>query len=68
MGFLESCISFMAIQPMGEGTLLFTGLSISISIALNGILYGLIGFLLLLPIRVKLEIMYMQNSENVESE
>ena len=27
MGFLESCISFMAIQPMGEGTLLFAGLS-----------------------------------------
>ena len=61
MGFLESCISFMAIQPMGEGTLLFTGLSISISIALNGILYGLIGFLLLLPIQTKLEILYMQN-------
>lgn len=59
---------FMAIQPMGEGTLLLKELSISISIALNGILYGLIGFLLLLPIRVKLEIMYMQNSENVESE
>lgn len=58
----------MAIQPMGEGTLLLKELSISISIALNGILYGLIGFLLLLPIRVKLEIMYMQNSENVESE
>ena len=61
MGFLESCISFMAIQPMGEGTLLFTGLSISISIALNGILYGLIVFLLLLPIQTKLEILYMQN-------
>lgn len=66
MGFLESCISFMAIQPMGEGTLLFTGLSISISIALNGILYGLIGFLLLLPIQVRLEIMYMQNQEDRE--
>lgn len=67
-GVLESCIGFMAIQPMGEGTLLLKELSISISIALNGILYGLIGFLLLLPIRVKLEIMYIQNSENVESE
>lgn len=66
MGFLESCISFMAIQPMGEGTLLFTGLSISISIALNGILYGLIGFLLLLPIQVRLEIMYMQKQEDSE--
>lgn len=62
MGFLESCIGFMAIQPIGEGTLLLTALSISISIALNGILYGLIGFLLLLPIQVKLEILYMQNS------
>ena len=61
MGFLESCISFMA-----EGTLLFTGLSISISIALNGILYGLIGFLLLLPIQVRLEIMYMQKQEDSE--
>lgn len=66
MGFLESCISFMAIQPMGEGTLLFTGLSISISIALNGIVYGLIGFLLLLPIQVRLEIMYMQKQEDSE--
>lgn len=66
MGFLESCISFMAIQPMREGTLLFTGLSISISIALNGILYGLIGFLLLLPIQVRLEIMYMQKQEDSE--
>lgn len=66
MGFLESCISFMAIQPMGEGTLLFAGLSISISIALNGILYGLIGFLLLLPIQVRLEIMYMQKQEDSE--
>lgn len=66
MGFLESCISFMAIRPMGEGTLLFTGLSISISIALNGILYGLIGFLLLLPIQVRLEIMYMQKQEDSE--
>lgn len=66
MGFLESCISFMAIQTMGEGTLLFTGLSISISIALNGILYGLIGFLLLLPIQVRLEIMYMQKQEDSE--
>ena len=66
MGFLESCISFMAIQPMGEGTLLFTGLSISISIALNGILYGLIGFLLLLPIQLRLEIMYMQKQEDSE--
>ena len=56
----------MAIQPMGEGTLLFTGLSISISIALNGILYGLIGFLLLLPIQVRLEIMYMQKQEDSE--
>ena len=61
MGFLESCISFM-----GEGTLLFAGLSISISIALNGILYGLIGFLLLLPIQVRLEIMYMQKQEDSE--
>ena len=51
MGFLESCISFMAIQPMGEGTLLFTGLSIS---------------LLLLPIQVRLEIMYMQKQEDSE--
>ena len=37
MGVLESCIGFMAIQPMGEGTLLLKELSISISIALNGI-------------------------------
>ena len=66
MGFLESCISFMAIQPMGEGTLLLKELSISISIALNGILYGLIGFLLLLPIQVRLEIMYMQKQEDSE--
>jgi hypothetical protein len=55
----------MAISPMGEGTLILTELSISISIALNGILYGLIGFLLSLPAQVKLEIMYMQDSENV---
>ena len=68
MGFLESCIGFMAIQPIGEGTLHLTELSTSISIALNGILYGLIGFLLSLPIQVKLGIIYMQNLENVEKE
>ena len=53
-------------KTISKGTLLFTGLSISISIALNGILYGLIGFLLLLPIQVRLEIMYMQKQEDSE--
>lgn len=62
----KSAIKLAKITFLGKGTLLFTGLSISISIALNGILYGLIGFLLLLPIQVRLEIMYTQKQEDSE--
>jgi len=35
-------------------------LSISVSIALNGILYGLIGYLLLLPMRIRLEVLCVE--------
>jgi len=60
MGLIESCIAFMSIRPMGELELLFRGLSISVSIALNGILYGLIGYLLLLPMRIRLEVLCVE--------
>ncbi len=56
VGGLVSCISFMSIRPIGQiNDLFFETMNISISIALNGILYGLIGYLMLLPIRIKLQ-------------
>lgn len=57
MGFLESCVGFMAIIPSGinDIPLFMETFYYSIPIALLGILYGLVGYLLLLPIKIKLE-------------
>lgn len=60
MGVFETCVGFIAMlhAGMSNPTLIAVEtLPISISIALLGILYGLFGFLLLLPIRMKLEAM-----------
>ncbi len=58
MGIFESCVGFMGIMSHGMNSSLFAEtLFVSIPIALLGIFYGLIGFLLLLPIRMKLESM-----------
>lgn len=58
MGILGSCVGFMAMMWYGVYVSTFAEtLFVSIPIALLGIFYGLIGFLLLLPIRMKLESM-----------
>lgn len=55
-GAFISCVGFMAMMPSNvEISLVPEILCVSIPIALLGILYGLIGFLLLLPFRMKLE-------------
>lgn len=59
MGVLESVVGLIALlfyMDYGAPDLIWT-LGISITIALLGILYGTIGYLLLLPIRMKLEAM-----------
>lgn len=56
VGGLVSCVSFMSIRPIGEiNDLFLETMSTCMSIALNGILYGLIGYLVLLPVRLKLQ-------------
>lgn len=56
MGIFQTCVGFMVILPAYKNTALFIEcLTVSIPIALLGILYGLVGFLLFLPIRMKLE-------------
>ncbi|MBQ8597461.1 MAG: helix-turn-helix transcriptional regulator [Lachnospiraceae bacterium] len=58
IGILESIIGFIAISWIYmESPFPAQSISASIAVALLGILYGLIGFLLLLPIRIKLESM-----------
>lgn len=58
MGIFQSCVGFMVIWPVYNSTPLFIeSLRFTIPIALLGTLYGLLGFLLLLPIRMKLEAM-----------
>ncbi len=63
MGIFECCVGFMAflsayVNLAYENTMLLAAnLLISIPIALISIFYGLIGFLLLLPIKIKLESM-----------
>lgn len=56
MGIFQSCVGFMTIWSAYNTTSLFIeSFRYTIPIALLGVLYGLIGFLLLLPIRMKLE-------------
>ena len=58
IGILESVVGVIAIAWSNmETTLSAESLGASIAIALIGILYGLIGYLLLLPIRIKLEML-----------
>lgn len=58
MGVFETCVGFIAIMLAGvEASFPMETLLVAIPIALLGILYGLIAFLLLLPIRMKLEAM-----------
>lgn len=57
MGIFESCVGLTAMMPMEAKPDFLWSLSISINITMLGVLYGLIGFLLLLPIRMKLEAM-----------
>lgn len=58
MGIFGSCVGFMAMMWFGWNNSLFAeSLCLSIPIALLGVFYGMIGFLLLLPIRMKLESM-----------
>ncbi len=57
-GVFQTCVGFMAMMPSYIGTSIpIETLAVSIPIALLGTFYGLIGFLLLLPIRMKLEAM-----------
>lgn len=59
IGLFESIIGFIAIGLANlEAPLSPQSLSASIAVALLGILYGLIGFLLLLPIRSRLDAMH----------
>lgn len=55
MGAIGSCIAFMSIHPVGEIGVPNDIFGISVYIALSGILYGLIGYLLLLPVSIRLE-------------
>lgn len=58
MGIFESCVGFMAIMSSSMYmSMSMKSIMIAIPIALLSIVYGLIGFLLLLPIRMKLEAM-----------
>ncbi len=58
MGVFETCVGFIAIMSASMNNALATEtLPVAISIALLGILYGMFGYLLLLPIRMKLEAM-----------
>lgn len=58
MGIFETCVGFIAIMPASmSASLLAENILVAIPIALLGVLYGLVGFLLLLPIRTKLEAM-----------
>lgn len=58
VGVLQTCIGFMAMLYGYWGSSLpIEVVSLAIPIALLGILYGLIGYLLLLPIRMKLEVL-----------
>lgn len=57
MGLLVSCIRFMAMIYVSESFSLFLeALSITMPMALIGVLYGLTGYLLLIPVQMKLEI------------
>ncbi len=58
MGCINSCIGIMNILPIASGEHVITALGITIKFALNGILYGLVGFLLLLLIKIRIEVMY----------
>lgn len=59
VGILQTCIGFMAMLYGYWGSSLpIEALSLSIPIALLGVLYGLVGYLLLLPIRMKLEAIF----------
>lgn len=58
IGLFQTCVGFMAILPSYVNTPLFIeSLCYAIPIGLLGLFYGLIGYLLLLPIRMKLEAM-----------
>ena len=58
MGLLVSCIRFMAMIYVSESFSLFLeALSITMPMALIGVLYGLTGYLLLIPVQMKLESM-----------
>ena len=56
MGVFETCVGFIAMLPAGISAT-HEALMLAIPIALLGIFYGMLGFLLLLPIRMKLEAM-----------
>lgn len=57
MGIFETCVGFIAIMYANATLIREYLMYYAIAIALLGILYGMIGFLLLLPIRMKLEAM-----------
>ena len=66
MGIFESCVGFMAITLADTSAPFFSeSIYYSIQIALLGTFYGLIGFLLLLPIRAKIE--SMRSIENCKN-
>lgn len=59
MGLLVSCVRFMAMVYVTESFALFLeALSVSMPMAFIGVIYGLTGYLLLLPVEMKLESMY----------
>ncbi len=59
MGLLVSCVRFMAMIYVRESVSLFLeALSITMPMAFIGVIYGLTGYLLLLPVEMKLESMY----------
>lgn len=66
MGIFESCVGFMAIMLADTSAPFFSeSIYYSIQLSLLGVFYGLIGFLLLLPIRAKLDAMRsMENCKN----
>lgn len=56
MGVFESCAGFIVIMWRIGNPYSLENMGPSIAVALIGIIYGLIGFLLLLPVRMKLEV------------
>lgn len=57
MGAIGSCIAFMSIRWTDEAGVFLDVMGVCVSIALNGILYGMIGYLLLLPVSIRLGVL-----------